>query len=133
MSSYLYRRGMEPHTIPKLVATHVVFGSPSKKCMGSGICKLYTLHAQERTHCPCAMVEAELLLAEFHLALLVPVQQVSAQHFEGPHFIMEEDFFLPIWLNKFGNAAPRYIPAGAYPFQRINKNLYLEFPLLVQS
>lgn len=99
--------------------------------MGSGICKLYTLHALEIIQSPCAMVDAELLLAEWHLALLVPVQQVSAQHFEGPHFIMEEDFFLPTWLNKFGNAAPRYIPAGAYPFQRINKSLYLEFPLLV--
>ena len=131
MSSYLYRRGID-RPIPKLFATHVVFGSPSKKCLGSGICKLYTLHAQKRTNCPCAMVEAELVLAEFRLALLVPNQQVSAQHFEAPHFIMEEDFVLPTWLNKFGNGAARYIPAGAYSFLRINKSLYLEFPLLVQ-
>ncbi len=133
MSIYLYHRGMESHSIPKLLATQVVFGSPRKKCQGSGICKLYTLHAQERTHSPCAMVEGELLLSEFRLALLVPSQQVSAQHFGGTHFIMEEDFVLPTWLNKFEHVAARYIPAGAYSFLRTNKSLYVEFPLLVQQ
>lgn len=131
MSSYLYRRGMEFHPISKLFATQVVFGSPSKNCLGSGICKLYTLHALETIQSPCAVVEGELLLNEQSLALLVPSQEVPKQHFEGVNFIMEEDFFLPTWLNKFPHAAPRYVPAGAYPFQRINKSLYLNFPLLV--
>ena len=131
MSSYLHHRGLAAYPVPKLLATHVVFGSPSKKCRGSGICELYMLHAPEGKEHPCAAVEAELLLAEWCLALLVSTRQVPALHLEGGNFILEEDFFLPTWLNKFHHTAPRYIPAGAYPFQRINKSMYIEFPLFV--
>lgn len=132
MSSYLYHRGTDVYPFPKPLATQVVFGSPSKNCQGSGICKLYTLHAQEGMDSPCAVVAGELLLTEWHMVLLVPVGSLPAQHINGENFIMEEGFVLPVWLNKLQTTtAPRYIPAGAYPFQRINKNIHIKFTLLV--
>jgi hypothetical protein len=132
MSSYLYHRGTDVYPVSKPLATQVVFGSPSKDCQGSGICKLYTLHAQEGMNSPCAMVAGELLLTEWCMALLVPIRSLPAQHIEGGNFIMEEDFVLPAWLNKqYTTNAPRYIPAGAYPFQCINRNMYIKFALFV--
>ena len=132
MSSYLYHRGVDAYPVPKPLAVQVVFGSPSKDCQGSGICKLFTLHAQEGMNSPCAVVAGELLLTECSIALLVAIVSLPAQHIEGRNFIMEEEFVLPAWLNKLhATTSPRYIPAGAYLFQRINRNMYIKFPLLV--
>lgn len=118
---------------PEILASQVVFGTPSRNCLGSGICKVYTLHGAKRLNIACEMVMAHLVLLDTQLQISFSIQacteQLLQQHFSHPYFQVEEDFVLPTWLSRKLNSAAVFVPAGEYPILCKNDFIWLKLPL----
>ena len=118
---------------PKIIDSQVVFGTPSRDCSGSGICKLYTIHAAKRLHIACEMVPARLAASgkDLHLSFSEAdcTESLRQKQFKGLHFLVEEAFQLPSWLTQKLNIPAAFITAGGYPIQRKNGFIWLKLPI----
>ena len=118
---------------PKIIDSQVVFGTPSRDCSGSGICKLYTIHAAKHLNISCEMVRARLALSDEHLQLSFPEalcsERLLMQHFSNAHFVMDENFVLPTWLSRKFDCPSVFVPVGEYPILRKSGFIWLKLPL----
>ncbi len=118
---------------PKIIDSQVVFGTPSRDCSGSGICKLYTIHAAKHLHIACEMVPARLAASgkALHLSFSEAdcTESLRQKQFKGLHFLVEEAFQLPSWLTQKLNIPAAFITAGGYPIQRKNGFIWLKLPI----
>lgn len=119
--------------MPEIINSQVVFGTPSRNCSGSGICKVYTIHGAKHLNISCEMVKVSLRLVNAQLLLSFPELACSAQllqqHFTNEDFRVEERFYLPSWLSrKFGSSAV-FVPCGNYPVQVKNGLICIVLPL----
>lgn len=101
----------------------VVFGTPGKRCEGSGLCRIYTVTGAKRLAFHPRRLPAILLFdAGGHLHLRLRQEDVPAtlqqEVFQGESFLLEEDFTLPRYFARKLNAERLQIPAGAYPLRQ---------------
>jgi hypothetical protein len=124
---------MMSNQLPRIVASHVVFGAPSRTCAGNGICKVYSIHAAGRVNIPCEMVSARLTVTPTHLSLCISVADCSpaliGQHFSAAQFHMEEDFYLPRNLSRLPPKQCIRVMAGAYSYTHQHGCIWIKLPL----
>lgn len=110
-----------PNQLKISIVLQVVFGSPSRICAGSGVCKMLPQNVEipEFWLCPVWTGQLHWHAATKSLQLSFPRQQFAAtdieQWFSDGNFLVEEDFFLPLWLAKLLGKNHYAIPAGRYP------------------
>ncbi|WP_373548437.1 hypothetical protein [Haliscomenobacter sp.] len=118
---------------PKIIDSQVVFGTPSRDCSGSGICKVYTIHAAKHLNISCEMVPARLAVSDKDLLLSFSevdcTESLRQKQFRGMHFWVEEAFQLPSWLAQKLNIPAAFIPAGGYLIQRKSGFIWLKLPI----
>ena len=118
---------------PKIIESQVVFGTPNRNCLGSGICKVYTIHAAKRLHIACEMVPTRLAVSDKDLLISFSAADCSEslrqKQFRGMHFWIEEAFQLPSWLVRKLDIPAAFIPVGEYPIQRKNGFIWLKLPI----
>ncbi|WP_421797556.1 hypothetical protein [Haliscomenobacter sp.] len=118
---------------PKIIDSQVVFGTPSRDCSGSGICKLYTIHAAKHLQIACEIVPTRLAVSDQDLYLSFSeadcTESLRQKQFKGLHFLVEEAFQLPSWLTQKLNIPAAVIPAGGYLIQRKNGFIWLKLPI----
>ena len=120
MAFPLTRGDAIPGTVLR-VRAEVVFGKPSKKCLGTGICKVLPYEATK--NCGCASARAEirkvneqLILLRFRCSQLCPtIRQVQ---FAQDQFIVEESLELPAFVRSALALEARFILSGCYPVHR---------------
>lgn len=114
---------------PETVNSQVVFGTPSRNCSGSGICKVYTIHGAKRLNISCEMVKVCLTLSKNQLYLSFSKsacsEQLIQQQLTSGQFEIEENFELPSWLNRKFKSPALYVPKGSYPLQLKNGFFWL--------
>ncbi len=119
---------------PKVIDSQVVFGTPSRDCSGSGICKVYTIHAAKHLNISCEMLRVRFVLWQMDLQLCFSEQECTDQliqkKFCSDHFLVEERFPLPSWLSRKLDIHPAAIPTGSYPIKRKNGFIWLNLPLI---
>lgn len=119
--------------MPEIIDSQVVFGTPSRDCSGSGICKLYTIHAAKRLQIACEMVSARLAVSDQDLLISFSEAECSEslkqKQFRDMHFWIEEAFQLPRWLAQKLEIPAAFIPAGRYLIQRKNGFIWLKLPI----
>lgn len=112
----------------------VIFGSPSKKCAGLGICEMI---AATLTNCiirrPCPSTSALLFLQDSYLYLLTPTNsllpQLSDRQFSRNYFYMEEDYYLPRAAAAYFNLPQVGIKRGRYTLTKNSKYYLTRFPI----
>lgn len=118
---------------PKIIDSQVVFGTPSRDCSGSGICKVYTIHAAKRLQIACEMVPARFAVSDQDLLISFSEAECSEslkqKQFRDMHFWIEEAFQLPSWLAQKLEIPAAFIPAGGYLIQRKNGFIWLKLPI----
>lgn len=118
---------------PEIINSQVIFGTPSRNCSGSGICKVYTIHGAKRLNISCEMVKVSLRLLNGYLQLSFPKSDCSKhliwQHFDGEYFKVEENFVLPTWLSRKFKRPAVFVPVGEYPIFCQNNFIGLNLPL----
>lgn len=118
---------------PEIINSQVIFGTPSRNCLGSGICKVYTIHGAKRLNISCEMVKVGLMLMSTQLQMLFPKTgcsgQLIQQQFTAEYFKVEEDFVLPTWLSRKFQCPAVFVPIGEYPIMRQNDFIGLNLPL----
>ena len=118
---------------PKIIDSQVIFGTPSRDCSGSGICKIYTIHAARRLHIACEMVPARLAVSDKDLLISFSeadcTESLRQKQFRSTHFGIEEAFQLPSWLAQKLDIPAAFIPAGGYLIQRKNGFIWLKLPI----
>ena len=119
---------------PEIIDSQVVFGTPSRDCSGSGICKVYTIHAAKRLNISCEMVRVRFALQGMDLQLCFSEQECTDQlikkHFCNDHFLVAEHFQLPGWLSRKLDIQAAFIPNGSYPIKHRNGFIWLNLPLI---
>lgn len=119
---------------PKIINSQVIFGTPSRDCSGSGICKIYTIHAAKRLQIACEMVPARLAVSDQDLLISFSeadcTESLRQKQFRGIHFWIEEAFQLPVWLAQKLDIPATVIPSGGYLIQRKNGFIWLKLPLV---
>lgn len=118
---------------PEIINSQVIFGTPSRNCSGSGICKVYTIHGSKRLNISCEMVKAGLMLVKAQLQMSFPKagcsEQLIQQQFATESFKVEENFVLPTWLSRKFQLPAVFVPIGEYPIMRQNDFIGLNLPL----
>ena len=118
---------------PKIIDSQVVFGTPSRNCSGSGICKVFTIHAAKRLRITCEMVPARLAVSDKDLLVSFSeadsTESLRQKQFGGMYFLVEEAFQLPSWLVQKLNIPAAFIPAGEYLVQRKNGFIWLKLTI----
>ena len=95
-----------------------VFGTPTRNCAGSGLCRLLPRAFSERSSLPCPAWPATLLWGYKKRVILFFEDQHSdliAPNFPEGFFCLEAPFRFPLWLCKKLNLQSAEIPAGWYP------------------
>ncbi len=100
------------------VRVEVVFGKPSKKCLGTGICKVLPHEATENCGCASARAEirkvnAQLILLRFRCSQLCPT--IRKVQFAQDQFTVEESLELPAFVRSALVLEARFILRGCYP------------------
>lgn len=118
---------------PKIIDSQVIFGTPSRDCSGSGICKVYTIHAAKRLQIACEMVPARLAVSDQDLLISFSeadcTESLRQKQFGDIHFWIEEAFQLPGWLAQKLAIPAAFISAGRYLIQRKNGFIWLKLPI----
>jgi hypothetical protein len=100
----------------------VVFGSPSRACAGSGVCKMLPHCTGIPDTWSCHVWKGELhYLANDETKLNLSLNQQLAdpalkKWFSAATFCVEEAFQLPLWLSSRLGKGRWFIPAGEYPY-----------------
>lgn len=105
----------------KTIKADVVFGSPSKRCIGIGICKVNphnSLQPDLRVPC-CQKVDSEIQqiapdLLEFRFSRAGICKKLIARQFAFSRFRIDDCLQLPDWLTAAFQLAPVQLVKGAY-------------------
>lgn len=110
-------------TNKRIITADVVFGSPAKRCVGIGICKVNpydaTLSVDHALPC-CQKVMTQIRLIgadqlEFCFSRQKICKKLIARQFAFSRFRIEDETIMPEWLNEeLGIPAVRLVK-GAYP------------------
>lgn len=94
----------------------VVFGKPSKNCLGTGICKV--LPYQATNECGCASTSVELRKANEHTLLMrfrrEELCSKRRRQFAEGSFLVEESVALPEFVKKELKFDAAFILSGCY-------------------
>lgn len=106
----------------KILFSEVVFGTPGKRCEGSGLCRIYTVTGAKRlTPNPRRIPVILLINSKGKLGIRLNKNDLSEELyrelFQGTDFIMEEQFLLPKYFARKLEVSPYKVSAGAYPLQ----------------
>ncbi|MDX2072611.1 MAG: hypothetical protein SFV55_29520 [Haliscomenobacter sp.] len=106
----------------KILFSEVIFGTPGKRCEGSGLCRIYTVTGAKRLNPHSRRVPVILLInSKGSLGLRLSKNDLSEdlyrELFQGPSFFMEEQFLLPKYFARKLDITQYKVPAGAYPLQ----------------
>ena len=106
----------------KILFSEVVFGTPGKRCEGSGLCRIYTVTGAKRLSQHPRRVPVILLVnSKGSLSLRLNKNDLSeeldGELFQGAGFIMEEQFMLPKYFARKLGVTEYIVPAGSYPLQ----------------
>lgn len=106
----------------KILFSEVVFGTPGKRCEGSGLCRIYTVTGAKRLNPHPRRIPVILLInSNGRLGLRLNrndlPEELYQELFQGKGFIMEEQFMLPKYFARKLGVASFKVPAGAYPLQ----------------
>ena len=127
-----------PNQLKVSIVLQVVFGSPSRVCAGSGVCKMLPQNVKipDFWLCPVWTGQLHWHAATKSLQLSLPREQFAdtdIDHwFSGGHFLVDEDFPLPLWLTKLLGKNHYAIPAGCYPCE-IATNLAINLKIARQK
>jgi hypothetical protein len=104
----------------KILFNEVVFGTPGKRCEGSGLCRIYTVTGAKRLAPNPRRIPVILVInAKDQFSIRLNKLDLSVELFEelfgGEQFILEERFVLPKYFARKLNVPAFSIPAGAYP------------------
>lgn len=106
----------------KQIKTVVYFGSPKKKCIGSGICRV-ELPGHTNTYSICcnkAIAYISILSTEriqFNFLKESISDRAKNKYFQTREFIVEDDYFLPDRLTQRLKLCPAKIVQGSYTIQ----------------
>lgn len=120
------------------IALQVVFGSPSRTCAGSGVCKMLpqTVNIPEYWLCPVWTGQLHFHVSRKSLKLSFPLEQFTSSDldkwFSDGKFRMEEAFPLPLWIAKLLGVNDYAIPAGRYTYKK-HKNLTINLKINKQE
>lgn len=99
----------------------VVFGSPSRACVGTGVCKMLPKLFTPPAEWSCRAWPGKLRYSEEgNLMLSFSFEQFSsaeiAKWFSGDRFLLEEEFQLPLWLCSQLKKTRLALPKGGYAY-----------------
>lgn len=116
----------------KILFGEIVFGTPGKRCEGSGLCRIYTVTGAKRLQAHPRRIEVILFL-NIHGRLGIRLNQgdlsdtLAAEVFSRDVFTMEETFVLPKYFARKLGILEYCIPAGEYPLVRRGNWLHIGF------
>lgn len=103
------------------IKAEVIFGSPGRACAGSGVCRLIPFQKLNNWKSTCPRFDANIqLFNNESFNIILHRKQIDQESllkwFSTPYFLLEEDFFFPLWLQHKLGQTNVYIPAGKYTF-----------------
>ncbi len=112
------------------ILAEVIFGSPGRACAGSGVCRLIPFHKLSSWKSPCPRFDANIQLFDNErLDIILDLKLINRESllkwFSNTYFLVEEDFFFPLWLQHKLGQTNIYIPAGKYSFLFKNDQLII--------
>ena len=116
----------------KILFSEVVFGTPGKRCEGSGLCRIYTVTGAKRLQAHPRRIEVILFLnSQGRLGIRLNQGDLSgilaSEVFNRDVFILEEAFVLPKYFARKLGILTYLIPAGEYPLVRRGNWLHIVF------
>jgi hypothetical protein len=100
------------------IAASVVFGTPSKRCAGNGICIITKPDAVSRLSISCQIFLALIsFLSDGRLCVRIPksgLQVAPPPHLQTGFLLVEEPFTIPRWLLRAWGKPRIRIPPGRY-------------------
>ncbi|HMQ62444.1 MAG TPA: hypothetical protein PKE06_17330 [Flavilitoribacter sp.] len=129
----LTRKQVSTWILGRTVNADVVFGSPSKKCAGTGICKVSTRsEALIDPELPCCNKSAAEIgiCRQDRLVFRIEKQGLCAKlvnsQFAFGRFKMDESVFLPLFVSAAFNLPPIQLTAGVFPVQFLEDHIEIE-------
>jgi len=106
----------------RILFSEVVFGTPGKRCEGSGLCRIYTVTGAKRLDPHPRRIPVILLInAKGKLGLRLNKndlpEKLYTELFQGEFFLIEEQFVLPAYFARKLGVGHYKVPAGEYPLQ----------------
>ncbi|MBN8679495.1 MAG: hypothetical protein J0M29_14795 [Chitinophagales bacterium] len=120
---------------PLEVRMEVVFGTPSQNCIGSGVCMvMHHLPQRYPLYCPHAPAlisfQGGQILFRF---LKTEMQRADACHrFEGPWFVVEEEFRMPKSTARRLGMPTEWIQPGVYAIEETAREWQIRFKVFDQ-
>jgi hypothetical protein len=117
----------------RIIPAEIIFGTPSKQCMGHGICMM--MSPENLTKFKCQRFKTSIIRScESKIIIWMQIQQIPSnvleRQFSGNRFIVEEKYNLPLIFSKsLGFNHPYSIPVGQYKMTRSKQYITIELPL----
>lgn len=119
--------------ILRMTPADIVFGTPSERCKGHGICIL--MPEGSISQIQCHRTRGMLFsMADSRLGVWIPINSLTTPvletQFSGPYFLMQEKLELSdCMLNCLGLQGRYSIPCGRFGIRRGDQFILLELPL----
>ena len=119
----------------KALEANVVFGQTSRRCQGSGICRVDMVTAQVdpslALNC-CGFNRASISCNEvgrlrFSFSASTLCKKMANKQFRQGWFRVEEDFQVPNWINEQLDCNNACIKAGIYSVKQIDQYWVIDF------
>lgn len=113
------------------IYAEVVFGTPSKKCLGTGICKVLPVRTIRSCECKTTRVkifkqEEQSLVFQFRRSKICATKE---RHFKDGQFTLEESVEIPLFVKAQLEMEALFILSGSYPITE--NDLYVTVVLSV--
>lgn len=118
-----------------IMNSEILFGTPGKRCEGSGICRIYTISGAKRLEDHSRRVPGILFLTSrntlnIHLNRNNLSISLNLELFQQEYFAMEEGFALPNYFARKLGTTRVYIPSGNYQLSHFGEWMQIEMPLM---
>ncbi len=106
----------------KILFSEVVFGTPGRRCEGSGLCRIYTVTGAKRLVPHPRRIPVILLInSKGKLGLRLNKndlpEELYNELFQGEFFLVEEQFGLPAYFARKLGIGHYKVPSGEYLLQ----------------
>ena len=112
------------------LSMQVVFGTPSRACAGSGVCKMLPLRVKLGANYHCSIFRASCRITSGTLILKLSRKQFTRKQwqywFAGGKFCVEEGFQLPRWISRQLPYSAYCILPGTYQLQGTGDTVEIE-------